>query len=181
MGDSALPVTIWSLSEIARAATEKSVQEALKAFECHRDDDVTEFLRKHALDYETQDICRTFLVLEDAALDVGEIVIIAFFALAVVTTVEQGEAEPENLSPAFLIAHLARSDAFSHEQYDGSQLLREAEEMIATASDLVGGRLIYLDCKIDETQKLIDYYTEHGYTEFNRSTDTVKMMKRILK
>lgn len=78
---------------------------------------------------------------------------------------------------SYLIAHLARSDCYDHDEFDGKQLLRKAEELIAEASDRVGGQLIFLDCK----DYMVQYYEKSGYEHFREEGDHHKMMKRILK
>ncbi|MEC4295675.1 hypothetical protein [Adlercreutzia shanghongiae] len=185
MAASQLATEIWSLEELLNAVGDSVLSEALQCFACDRDDDVTEFLQQHALEYERDGLCRTYLALDSDALFGGDVVIVAFFALAMSSTCiedsEDGRRDGEE-TPAFLIAHLARCDRFSHQEYDGATLLREAEELVFKASDIVGGQLIYLDCKVDVTtgqSKLLDYYEDHGYKELSRSSGSVKLAKRI--
>ena len=77
--------------------------------------------------------------------------------------------------PAYLIGQLARSEKSS--KGSGVQILTTALEYISEASDIVGGRLIYLDCVPDKEQ----YYKDNGFKILQRKHNSnLIQMYRVL-
>ncbi len=79
--------------------------------------------------------------------------------------------------PGYLLAQLARSDAYTHDDFDCSRPLVFAEELIESSSEMVGGHIVHLDCK----EGLDGYYEAHGYSKlyFDEATQLHKMMKHF--
>lgn len=77
--------------------------------------------------------------------------------------------------PGYLIAQLARDDRYGHEDVSGSDLLQQAEWVVFSASQTIGGRILYLDCKDEMTS----YYEDRGYSQlyFDDETCLYKMFK----
>ena len=50
----------------------------------------------------------------------------------------------------------------------GDELLKLACDTVAAAQFNVGGRFVYLEC--EDKQKLIEFYSENGFCEFDRRT-----------
>lgn len=79
------------------------------------------------------------------------------------------------------------AESVNQEQCDGRQMLRTAEELIAQASDLVGGRLIFIECKVADPEAadgmggdLRSYYGDAGYEEYAVEGGYCTLGKRIL-
>ena len=70
---------------MSKACTNESMNELLQAldlFRCCQDEDVESFLRTKALKYETENICRVYLILNEERFDSGILDIIAYFTLS---------------------------------------------------------------------------------------------------
>lgn len=52
--------------------------------------------------------------------------------------------QTSNFFPGYLVAQLARDDRYSHEDFDASELLPFAEEMMRVSVGVAGGRMAYL-------------------------------------
>ena len=70
---------------------------------------------------------------------------------------------------AYLIGHIAKNSDINTD-LKGTQLLQYAQSVIAEARDLIGGRLIYIDCK--DIEKLKTFYVDNGFKYFNTSEKT---------
>ena len=152
---------------------EASFKEALSTFVCVKPEeedskDVMRFLVEDAIPMERAGLTRTYLIIDDEKWANGALQIDGYFSVALKVlyfgeNIEKefiteicGDDEKKNC-PAYLIGQLARSEKVS--KGSGSAYLKTALEYISSASDLVGGRLIYLDC----TQNKEKYYEEHGF------------------
>lgn len=151
---------------------EASLTEALSMFECahmgEEAQDVIWFLRKLAIPFEKDGTARTYLVVNDAAAERGRLQIDGYFSVAIkvlyfhdvdseVLRQAFGDSSKKNC-PAFLIGQLARG-TYSPKGA-GIEYLNIALSYIAEASNIVGGRFVYLDC-VPERQS---YYEKCGFT-----------------
>lgn len=181
-------VSLRDLLQVDHFSKEK-VKCALKSFECGRDDDVKSFLSRWAINNENNGSSRTYLALNGDLLQDGKLDIVAFFSLAITVTdyscVETDDRKAimgnvpgvkrNQYFPGYLLAQLARNDAYSHDDFDGVNLLAQAEALIYGASKVVGGNVVYLDCK----ESLKGYYERFGYRclYFDPEKSMYKMMK----
>lgn len=167
---------IWSLSDLARAWGGSCVQEALNDFSCYHDQDPVRFLQRHALDYECAGRCRTFLVMDEGELQKGLLRVAAFFTLAM-----NSISFDDYRGVSFLIAQIARDRRYTHDEYSGKVILREAERLVSEACDRVGGQFIFIDCKkaSGEDKDLQEYYEKEGYKPFACEGGYCKLVKRI--
>lgn len=151
---------------------EASLVEALSMFVCthmgEESEDVIAFLQQYAIPFEKDGTTRTYLIVNDAEAQKGNLQIDGYFSIAIkilyfhgvdsdVLEKAFGDASKKNC-PAFLIGQLARG-AHS-EKGAGAEYLNTALSYIAEASNIVGGRFVYLDC-VPERQS---YYEAHGFT-----------------
>ena len=79
---------------------------------------------------------------------------------------------------AFLIGQLGRDSAYSNEVLDGRKMLQDCYDLIASARDIVGGRLILLDCKPSE--KLCAYYEREGFIDITENGKELKHYIRFI-
>ena len=115
---------------------------------------------------------KTHLLLDEDELIHGNIVIAAYFSIAI-----QSLKIPENISmsqirrldglyskrggeqisevPSYLIGQLAKNDSYKN-QIDGSLVLEYAMSVISSAEHLVGGRVVYIECR--DIPMLITFY-----------------------
>ncbi len=170
-------IEISSLGEIIKEIekAEASIDiltEAFSSFSCKQNYDEEDFLKTKAFDYEKHNKARTYLVMDD-----GEIV--AYFSLAFKSIdlqplsknqkkkITAGESGDDTYS-AYLIGHIAKKDGYDKKM--GEFLLDSAIDLIFEAQKIVGGRLVYLDCK--DQKKLIELYENYGFSYFNTSEKT---------
>lgn len=159
-----------------------SVEEVLSAFEAVESpskDDVESFLKDKAFDMESKGQSVTYLMLNDEKLKENKYVIDGYFTLAVKAfefcenLSKRGRrrisGKSDDFVPAFLIGQLAKSASASHGF--GKELLSQAIAHIRQAIQLVGGRLIYLDCK----DELVPYYEMNGFKFLQKQKDLNQM------
>ena len=79
--------------------------------------------------------------------------------------------------PGYLIAQLARSDEFSHDDFDASMLLPFAENQFCECIRRIGGSIEYVDCR----EELLGYYEQQGFSElyFDEKTQLFKLFKDL--
>lgn len=163
------------------------VQLALDAFDCFRDDDVELFLRRYAVVNERNGASRSYMAIDELAFADGRIRVVAFFTIAVTVADYSSVSNrrrrkimgnvpyvgSKNHFPGYLLAQLARSDEYSHQDFDCSSLIVQAERLVKKAVETVGGQIIYLDCK----RSLVLYYERQGYSVLHDSENESGLLK----
>lgn len=168
---------------------EASLTEALSLFECahmgEESQDVISFLQQYAIPFEKDGTSRTYLVVNDDAAQDGRLQIDGYFSLAIkvlyfhgvdsdILAQAFGDASKKNC-PAFLIGQLARG--IHSEKGSGAEYLDIALSYIAGASNVVGGRFVYLDC-VPERQS---YYEKCGFNflQHKHKSELIQMYRII--
>jgi hypothetical protein len=78
--------------------------------------------------------------------------------------------EPQsNAIAAYLIGQLGKNDDLPSDQIHLSDIIGYAESHILGASELVGGRIMFLECK-STIKKLNDLYRGQGYRKLKERT-----------
>lgn len=122
----------------------------------------------------------------------GEFKVVGFFSLAMktlkvpVVSAMSGTLKRKlgNLSDneenlvAFLIGQLGRDSSYSKEVLNGKDMLQDCYGLIASARDIVGGRIILLDCKPAES--LCRYYEADGYIDITENGEELKHYMRFI-
>ena len=148
--------------------------------------DVMRFLVEDAIPMERAGLTRTYLIIDDEKWAQGVKQINGYFSIALkvlyfdkglskkVISEISGDESRKNC-PAYLIGQLARSE--NAPKGSGSTYLKTALEYILKASDLVGGRLIYLDCKPSKK----GYYEGHGFhfLQDKHNSDLIQMYRTV--
>lgn len=170
---------------------EASLKEALSSFRCVDPEeasaqDVMRFLSEDAVDMERKGTTRTYLILNDESWAEGEVRIDGYFSIALKVLffskdidaglLEETFGNPKQVNcPACLIGQLARSE--TAEKGSGREYLKFALQYIAEASDIVGGRFVYLDC-VPEKQR---YYEKEGFRFLqNKHKSGLVQMYRVI-
>lgn len=177
---------VLSLSEIINTEgfNEASLQDAFDKFKCSKSPDVENFLKTRALEYEKMNKARTYLMLNDAD---GEIY--AYFTLAI-NVFKYGETTSKSCKrdtnlgnkrqdAAFLIGQIGKSDSNNNKNIL-PELLEYIFGRIQIAQNMVGGRIVYLDCKQD--QKIVNLYMNNGFlkaTDKPDKDDLIQMYRII--
>lgn len=150
---------------------EASLAEALSHFSCKKDIEVENFLKYQALNFEKRGLCRTYIDVDsDILFTKNKVKIDGFFSLAIcnISFEEQVSRSMRNriadtdnfVAPAYLIGQIARHDN-STKGY-GQKLITDALLKIREAKELVGGKLLVLDCR----PELVQYYQSYGFKQF---------------
>lgn len=150
---------------------EQSIEKALSLFKCKKNLDEQKFINQEAIFFERHNKARTYLLIRDDT-------IIAYFSIAFksidLVTISKNKkksltgGEQVNTYSSYLIGHLAKDDSIEEKMLP--ILLDNAMSLIYEAQSIVGGRLVYLDCKNEP--KLIKMYEEYGFEYFGTSKET---------
>jgi hypothetical protein len=146
------------------------LEKQLREFSCSRDSDIETFIRTKAIDYERSGLRRTYLYLDGYNESTS---LVAYITIAItsvdyadisrnrrkkVLSRKPGRDSRDNF-PGLLIGQLARDDRYDSTVISGSDMIADAESLIGSVNQTIGGMLIYLDCKDD----LIKLYERNGY------------------
>lgn len=170
----------------------KLINAGIQKFYCKKNTDIESFIKTKSIDFEKNNMCRTYLVLdEDILTESGQFSIIGFFSITTTTlqissftnTARRrlfGRFYPkkQNYVPIFLIGQLGRNDIYSSVHMPGETLLDEAINIIHKAKRYIGGQLVLLECQ--PKSKLIKVYENYGFAEVNRNEDGT-LTRMILK
>jgi len=145
-------------------------------FSCKKNNDLEEFLSTRAILYEQVSKSRTYLFIDEDALD-EKISILGYFSIGLKTLML-----PDNLSnnqirkldgysskinrkkinslPVYLIGQLAKNDQYKS-LISGDEILQAAISTIREYSSCLSGRLIAVDCK--PVDKLHEFYKRNHF------------------
>lgn len=163
--------TIISLTDLLNESGVDEVSRILGTFKPVHDSATEAFLKEKAIDMELRDLCRTYI-----AFSKGDMRILGYISIAIkcmripYDNVLSGKVKKSmsidsstNIVQAYLIGQLSRSaDA---PRGLGIYLLDAAFETLRMARNLVGCRVVRLDCH----DELVPYYTAQGFNFITRS------------
>ena len=150
------------------------MDELLSDFCSSKNADVQTFLTdpNKAIRLERTSKSRTYLILDDNS---GQI--LAYFSLSIkeVSLNQDNEQKPSKTLVkrldgickktervnAYLIGQIGKNDSVADNQINLSYILEEAYTIIEKANQLVGGRVIILEC--EKAEKLVELYKNNGY------------------
>ena len=159
-----------------------TVLEVISSFKCSHDSDIENFLNSKAILFDSKGKSRTYFIINDDALENGLIEVVAYFSLAIhlLRIPEKTSASqikrldglysrrggtPISEIPSFLIGQLAKNDTYPT-AISGSKLLEYALSAISAAEKIVGGRVVYIECR--DEPKLIKFYEDNGFAVLRR-------------
>ena len=173
-----LDYDVVPLERLIKDLEKNDLQSKLNLFQCPKEKDLEEFLHYKAIEYDLIGYGKTYLILDKKEIENGVIKIIAFY------TIGQKSIDISNLSQkkkrkviggripgrdglksmaCFLIGQLGRSGEYTHDQLLGGTLLKECFSTIETARKIIGGNLIFLECR----PKMYGlFYEKHGFKKF---------------
>lgn len=164
---------------MAKASTgnyKEVLVEALNSFKCCKDLDVESFLKEKAIDFEIRGWATTYLLLNESALNAGEIKVDGYFSLthkAVAFNEDVSKSKRDKvsgnkdsqMSSFILIGQLAK---YMEETYGGKiitskitgkELLDDAFQIISNCSDYIINRNVIVECKpIEKVRKIYEAY-----------------------
>lgn len=144
------------------------VKDIIADFFCQKNKDVEEFLKDKAIKFGKHHKGRTFLVL---GINQDKLSIVAYFTLATsLIKIDQASGtqrrrmlgtgfESDQQLSAILIGQLGKNDIYKS-FISGKDLLGLALDRVLQANQLIGGRIVYLEC--EDKQILKDFYEDIG-------------------
>ena len=166
-----IPLSVL-LSVAQNEGVVNKVNTLLFSFKCEKNVEEQIFLQQKAILFENQNKARTYLIFSKNEL-------VAYFSLSFKSIefsnvsnsrkkiMTAGEVDANTYS-GYLIGHIAKSDVVPYKL--GSYIMDSAFDRFLKAQNIIGGRLVYLDCKDDE--KLKKLYEHLGFTYFQTSSKT---------
>lgn len=160
--------TILSLSSLIKNNSFEAIQNIINSFNSVQKSDTEIFLKMKAIEMEIRDICRTFVAFSNDGVILGYVTIaIKCFRVPDNNMLSKKTIKRMNIesrvedgfkvAQAYLIGQLSRSkDA---PKGLGKELLDVAFDKLGCAKDLVGCRVVRLDCH----DELISYYANHDF------------------
>ena len=78
----------------------------------------------------------------------------------------------------FLIGQLGRDSSYSKDYLNGKQMLQACYGLIGSVRDIVGGRLILVECK--PIEKICKLYEDEGFVDITEDNDGLKQYIRFI-
>jgi len=172
------------LSDFYKMGNKDSInefEESLLRFKCQYGcAELDSFLHNRALEFDKRKLCKTYLVVEQEPF-----CIIGYYSVGI-KAVELGDISKSQRAKmtsgdrgathiaAFILAHIAK-DLDCGKQLPKGEILKRALGTIKEAQNIVGGRLIYLDCR----KELVQYYLDGGFEVFHETDKKVQMVMAI--
>jgi len=183
MSDSAKP-SIVSLGTLLKKHEKKEVEEILSTFvPVYKDSTPAEFLYRRAIIMEQKDLSRTYIATS------SNMEIFGFFTLGIkCLRIHEGNQlsktmlrnmnieESTGVAQSYLLGQLCRAEG--SEAGFGTILMEEALKMARICMEIVGCRMIRLDCSDD----MVRYYTKAGFKIIGRNPEgNLNQMMSFLK
>ena len=173
---------IINLKDIYNTIGEKKTKEKLQEYSCNLNNDVEYFLKEKAIEFSKQDISRTYIVMSQYR---TKNVIVGYFAITnKVTNIKKVnlsetkrkrllkfavyDQETKNYSISLpLIGQIGKNYNNGYNKLiTGDILLKLACDKIKEVQELVGGRLVFLEC--EDKPKLKEFYENNGFVCFGK-------------
>jgi len=176
---------VLNLSQLIgdEAISDDEIKEYLNAYSCPMNKDIEVFLHQKAVEFQKQGISRTYLVLASYK---KEYVLCGYFTLAnKVLCVDKWENLDLSKSwrkrmnkfasfdrkaqrytlPIPLIGQLGKNYTNGYNTLiSGDELLTLALEKIGVIQDLIGGKVVFVEC--EPKDRLIEFYSRNGFVWF---------------
>jgi len=175
--------SVLQLNDMIADLGEDLCRDILSLYSCPRNLDVEIFLtQRSAIDFEKQDIARTYLVFAPYK---GKERLAGYFSIAnkgiilAPNKVKLSNTLKKRISKfgqydrqlhryyisAPLLAQIGKNYTASCDKLiTGNELLHLALSKVGQAQALIGGKIVYLEC--EETPALVAFYERHGFVNF---------------
>ncbi len=167
--------------------------DALNNFRCCKDIDIETFLREKAVTFLERRWCSVYLVLDEAAFDIGKIRVEAYFTLshkslipksASKTQIQSASGFKDSASLHFvLIGQLGKYISNEPEcgevraSITSKEILDYAFDVVRASSNLIPCRCVMVECSSNE--KVQKMYTDYGFSKFQYDGDYYQFYKKI--
>ncbi|TMW13615.1 acetyltransferase [Alloalcanivorax gelatiniphagus] len=160
------------LGDLLKELGDDDTARLLTAFSCNRNRDVENFLThpSKAIRFEKTDNARTYLILDD---ETGHI--LGYFSISfkelVLEDLQISKSKVRRLDGisknaerirAFLIGQLGKNTSIAQNPITLEIILEEIYAVISEARNLIGGRIIILEC--EDSPQLIQLYERNGFS-----------------
>lgn len=175
---------VYPLKEIIDKGGLNPILEVISRFSC-QDDDVEDFLKNKAVDFENRDKSRTYLIIDDASDD-----LIGYFTLslkALPFSKEVSKNAIKNIdgfskdiqAVGIILVGQFGKDAVLAKNIDGSSLFDLCMETVYKAQNIIGGRFVLLECR--EIEKVVAFYEKQGFgsLQYDDTDSYVQMVRRL--
>jgi len=174
---------LFSLSDLLENYDEGEIIEKFQDFHCEKETDLERFLKEKSCTYETSNVGRTFIFLNEKLLSEGVFEVMAFFTTSQtsydISRMSQkkkrkvlGSAVPGrdslNSFPAFLIGQIGRSDKYNSDQLPGFKILHECYMQLKKVSEIIGGEHVILECR---EMMFENFYRNQGFKKIVSEPD----------
>jgi len=160
---------------------ESAAKDILSSFSCPMNPDVEHFLKYTAVEFTKQSISSTYLIMASYK---KEYVLAGYFTLANKIFCIDKDGLPSKswrkriakfgqfdstiqryTISAPLIGQLGKNYNNSYNKLiTGDELLKLALDKVREMQNIVGGKIVYLEC--ENKEKLLDFYTQNGFVNF---------------
>lgn len=177
------------------AMGEDNIKSFIANFYCDKDNDIEQFLKNKAINFEKKGKARTYIVFDEEADNISSM-ILGYFTLAITvldvpdTLSNSQRKRLDGLSakkhgtmiesfPAILIGQFAKNDLACND-FTGELLMSFCFSKILEGQRILGGRILLVECK--NIPKLLDFYGEYGFNIISESNSDNKLLvlNRIL-
>jgi hypothetical protein len=155
------------LRTLLETAGRDQVVLAVSNFYCKRNEDVQEFLRSKAIDFEYKNIGRTYLFVDEEQLANDDVIaILGYFTITMKSLTFSEDVSKTcrkritsnkyaDQAVGYLIGQLGKNDDYK-DYISGQELVETALELIDELFEKLGGRFVLVECEDDS--KLIQFY-----------------------
>lgn len=178
------------MQEMINLLPKEVIEDIIKTFSCHLDEDIEFFLKNKALLFQEKNKVRNYFILDEEKLSRQEFDILAYFALATKILYL-----PEELSKnqrkkidglynsvsevsTFLIGQIGKNDK-NRDKISGAEILQYACDYIEEVSEIIAGRVILVELK--NNPKLISFYKNNGFLLLNNSSHNEENLLQMIK
>lgn len=173
---------VLNLCELLEEVDEAVLDSMLSEYSCPLNPSIEHFLHGNAIEFAKRGISVTYLV---TTIQDGRLKMLGFFTLAnKIIELNRGQISrrTERMVQRFgelntttntysisapLIAQFGKNYADGLDTLiSGNELMVIALRQVQAVQKLIGGRAVYLEC--EDNEKLYSFYTDMGYTEFDK-------------
>lgn len=172
---------ITDIKNIILKLGEDRAREILSSFSCKLNLDIENFLLYNSINFANQGTAATHLVFINVD---DKMILVGYFTLVNKTlsipreylskTLENkikkfsnyDKNEEAYIVSCPLIAQLSKNMKYKNDNLiTGSELLKMALDKVKEAQQILGGKLVYIEC--EDNYKLIEFYEKHGFVKVN--------------
>lgn len=172
---------------------ENVLQSAIHSFCCAQDQDIQDFLRYKAIDFQKRGLCRVYMYFDQEKIENGILEIEAFFTLSHKSLVTENisGSKVQKISGLkksktinfVLIGQLGKNvkllpdGTYERSEISSRTILDGTFEIIRSASELIPCKCVLIECSDDE--KVRSVYENYGFLFFQNDGDHNQYYKML--